>query len=365
MAGLIRPLGLRGRRAPFVALAVVLAVGLLTGLALDRTELRGVTVEVPAPPPAPEQIAIADTATPQPESFAEAFEAGLNHMRAGDAHAAALAFDAARRADPHAVAAYVNLGFASLELGRPAAARAAFEQATEIVPAQANAYYGMAEALEALGDTEGALGAMRTYLHLTPEEDPFRRRAMSAIWEWEASLAAVRAEAEATQAASPVQDAPTGIPIYDAALQTLDGAPATLAAHRGKIIVLNVWAVWCGPCRAELPSLDRLSAALDPSAFSVLGVSIDKQREFTREFLAELGVGFPSYWDGAGKLTAEILATRAVPLTVIIDREGNIVVAYEGARDWSEPEMIAAIAGLDGGGAPFDQRVAKLLEELR
>lgn len=80
---------------------------------------------------------------------------------------------------------HVNMGYAQLGLDRPGAARQAFESALNLRPHQANAYYGLAESLEALGDLPGALGAMRTYVHLSPPDDPFVRKASAAIWEWE------------------------------------------------------------------------------------------------------------------------------------------------------------------------------------
>ena len=123
--------------------------------------------------------------------------------------------------------------------------------------------------------------------------------------------------------------------------------------------------MWCGPCRAELPSLDRLSQVLDPEHFAVAGVSIDRERAFTREFIAELGIGFANYWDGEGRLTKEILAANVIPLTVIIDRQGEIVLGYEGARDWSAPGLVAALGDLAQGDAPLAERIAKLQEELQ
>jgi len=85
--------------------------------------------------------------------------------------------------------AHVDMGYALLGLGRFDQARASFETATDLRPEQANAYYGLAIALEAAGDLGGALGAMRTYLHRVPPEDPYRRKAEAAVWEWEARLA--------------------------------------------------------------------------------------------------------------------------------------------------------------------------------
>jgi len=84
---------------------------------------------------------------------------------------------------------HVNMGFTMLGLERYDVARDFFATAIELRPMQANAYYGMAEAMDALNDRHGALGAMRTYLHLAAPNDPFVRKAQSAVWEWEEALA--------------------------------------------------------------------------------------------------------------------------------------------------------------------------------
>jgi len=89
---------------------------------------------------------------------------------------------------PEMPEAHVNLGFAMLGLGRYAEARDFFNGAMALRPRQTNAYWGLAVALEALGDLEGALGAMRSFVHLSPPDAAFVRKAQAAIWEWETRL---------------------------------------------------------------------------------------------------------------------------------------------------------------------------------
>ena len=90
--------------------------------------------------------------------------------------------------NPDMPEAYVNMGFALIGLERYAAARDFFSAALEINTYQANAYWGLGVAAEQLGDLEAALGAMRTYLHLSPPNDPYVRKARSALWEWDSQL---------------------------------------------------------------------------------------------------------------------------------------------------------------------------------
>jgi tetratricopeptide (TPR) repeat protein len=89
---------------------------------------------------------------------------------------------------PQMPEAYVNMGFALIGKENYKAAADFFNSAIEIKPYQANAYWGLAISLEQLGDLEGALGAMRTFIHLSPPNDPFVRKARSALWEWESTL---------------------------------------------------------------------------------------------------------------------------------------------------------------------------------
>ncbi|HEX6361664.1 MAG TPA: tetratricopeptide repeat protein [Albitalea sp.] len=89
---------------------------------------------------------------------------------------------------PQMPEAMVNMGFALLGLERPHDARGFFLAAIELRPAQANAYYGLALAEEKRGDLPAALGSMRSYLHLSKADDPYRTKARSALWEWEEQL---------------------------------------------------------------------------------------------------------------------------------------------------------------------------------
>lgn len=89
---------------------------------------------------------------------------------------------------PRMPEAYVNMGYALIGLQNYKAAHDFFNVAIELRPYQANAYWGLAVTLEQMGDLQGALGAMRTYIHLSPPNDPHVRQARSALWEWESSL---------------------------------------------------------------------------------------------------------------------------------------------------------------------------------
>lgn len=121
------------------------------------------------------------------------FQQGVESLNAKQYEQALSAFHRVLELSPAMPEVHVNSGFALIGMKRYAVARDFFEGAIALRKTQVNAYYGLAEALEGLNDLPGALGAMRTYLHLAPVGDPYRRKAESAIWEWEAKMAEAQA----------------------------------------------------------------------------------------------------------------------------------------------------------------------------
>jgi Flp pilus assembly protein TadD len=134
-------------------------------------------------------IAVLPGAGPRTASnpeIAERFSQGVVMLHAKQYEHALTAFHRVLALDPAMPEAHVNAGFALLGMGKPAAARDFFASALELRARQLNAYYGLAVAYERLGDLPAARGAMRTYAHLAPHDDPFRRKAEAALWEWQA-----------------------------------------------------------------------------------------------------------------------------------------------------------------------------------
>ena len=113
------------------------------------------------------------------------FKQGVVMLHAKRYEHALTAFHRVLALDPAMPEAHANAGFALLGMNEAAAARAFFEGAIALRKEQLNAYYGLAVAHERLGDLAAARGAMRTYAHLAPKDDPFRRKAEAALWEWE------------------------------------------------------------------------------------------------------------------------------------------------------------------------------------
>ncbi len=117
------------------------------------------------------------------------FQQAVVMLHAQQYEHAATALHRVLELSPRLTDAYVNMGYAMLGLERFREAESFFRTATDLEPYQGNAYWGLAIALESQNDLQGALGAMRIFLHLNPADSPFVRRARSALWEWDNQLA--------------------------------------------------------------------------------------------------------------------------------------------------------------------------------
>lgn len=130
--------------------------------------------------------------------------------------------------------------------------------------------------------------------------------------------------------------------------QNLDGTTFDLVQLRGQWVLVTFWATWCGPCRAEMPSLEVLHQQVE--GLVVLGVSVDQSAQPIRPFLGKLGITFPVMWDHTGRGGRDWQAT-SIPLTWLVDPQGRRIGVSRGARDWSPQvgtfrRLVADDAGL-------------------
>lgn len=139
-----------------------------------------------------------------------------------------------------------------------------------------------------------------------------------------------------------VHDAPKAVPAIE--FQDGDGRQRRLADFHGKVVVLNIWATWCGPCRHEMPTLDRLQAKLGGPGFEVLALSIDRAgAKVVAKFYTDVGVKhLAMYIDSSGK-AARHLNALGLPTTLLIDREGREIGRLVGPAEWDAPNMIEFI----------------------
>src|SRR6516164_10324540 len=129
-------------------------------------------------------------------------------------------------------------------------------------------------------------------------------------------------------------------PVPDITFDDAEGRARKLADFEGKVLLVNIWATWCGPCRTEMPALDRLQARLGGSDFEVIPVSIDRGgMEAIRKFYSEIGVrNIAMYIDSSGQVLRQ---TRALglPTTLLIDRSGQEIGRVIGPVEWDAPDI--------------------------
>jgi thiol-disulfide isomerase/thioredoxin len=131
-----------------------------------------------------------------------------------------------------------------------------------------------------------------------------------------------------------------------AALQFEDatGRAHTLADFKGKLVLLNLWATWCAPCREEMPALDHLQAALGGPRFEVLALSVDQQGpEVARKFFADVGVkSLALYVDRSAQASFKLGAV-GLPSTLLVDASGREIGRHVGPAKWDSPEVVESL----------------------
>ncbi len=136
----------------------------------------------------------------------------------------------------------------------------------------------------------------------------------------------------ASSSVTPVRGLTVGIPAPDFTLERLDGGAVRLRDLRGKAVLLNFWATWCGPCREEMPLLAEIYRAYHPQGLEVLGVNLTAQDDLAevRRFVEAFDLPFPILLDHNGRVE-RAYALFGVPTTVFINREGIIQRVVVGA----------------------------------
>lgn len=135
----------------------------------------------------------------------------------------------------------------------------------------------------------------------------------------------------------------------DFKLPLVGGGEMQLSSLRGKVVMVNFWATWCPPCKAEMPSMERLYAQLKNSGFELLAINVEPDGlEVLPEFLRQHPHTFPVAVDTEGDIQSEYGVFR-FPESFIVDRDGRVVEHIIGARDWSEPTTLDKLKTLIKG----------------
>jgi thiol-disulfide isomerase/thioredoxin len=125
-------------------------------------------------------------------------------------------------------------------------------------------------------------------------------------------------------------------------LMTLDGTVVKSSELSGKVVLVNFWATWCGPCKEEMPALARLRHQLDPARFVVLTVTTDLQRQGIAEYLSHLGINLPVLFDEDQEVSRAFMV-RGLPTTVVIAQDGTLIGRAVGPRAWDSSAVIEGL----------------------
>ncbi|MEY4761076.1 MAG: hypothetical protein RLZZ200_932 [Pseudomonadota bacterium] len=133
----------------------------------------------------------------------------------------------------------------------------------------------------------------------------------------------------------------------DVLMRGLNGPDRRLSAYRGRPLIINVWASWCGPCRAEMASLERLAWLDEAAGFAVIGISTDDDAAAARQFLSRSRTTLNHYLDHDLELES-LLGANRLPLTLLVDAEGRLRRRVYGAQRWDGPEALQLVRSAFG-----------------
>lgn len=138
-----------------------------------------------------------------------------------------------------------------------------------------------------------------------------------------------------------------GEPLPDFTLTDMQGNSHTLSDYRGKVVMVNFWATYCGPCIKEMPSMQRLKEKLGDKPFAILAVDMAEEKADVNAFLNkhQIEVNFPILLNPEGDVVENWMIT-AVPTTFVIDPEGKIRYALYGGIEWDKADIIKTISSL-------------------
>jgi thiol-disulfide isomerase/thioredoxin len=128
-------------------------------------------------------------------------------------------------------------------------------------------------------------------------------------------------------------------------LDSMAGKPVSLDQYKGQVVMINFWASWCGPCRTEMPLLEKLHAKYKPMGFTMIGVNVEPDSSLASKWLQSTPVTFPILFDTKSEVS-KLYSVAGMPSTVIIDRKGNLRWLHRGYKAGDENEYLDQIRAL-------------------
>ena len=128
-------------------------------------------------------------------------------------------------------------------------------------------------------------------------------------------------------------------------LDSMAGKPVGLDHYKGQVVMINFWASWCGPCRQEMPILEKLHTKYKPMGFTMIGVNVEPDSSLAANWLKTTPVTFPILFDTKSEVS-KLYSVAGMPSTVIVDRKGNLRWLHRGYKPGDENEYLNQIRAL-------------------
>lgn len=145
-----------------------------------------------------------------------------------------------------------------------------------------------------------------------------------------------------------VKPAMTHAPDFN--LRDANGSVSSLSGYRGRFVLLNFWASWCGPCRDEMPSIENLSRTFGGQGLAVIAINQKENVAVVNKFMRTHGLNFTTPLDTDGRVSASY-RVYGIPVTYLIDGNGQAIGMKSGTKDWASPEVIGVFRKLIGSGS--------------
>jgi len=128
-------------------------------------------------------------------------------------------------------------------------------------------------------------------------------------------------------------------------LDSMAGKPVSLDQYKGQVVMINFWASWCGPCRQEMPILEKLHSKYKPMGFTMIGINVEPDSTLGMNWLKTTPVTFPILFDTKSEVS-KLYSVAGMPSTVIVDRKGNLRWLHRGYKPGDENEYLDQIRAL-------------------
>jgi len=130
--------------------------------------------------------------------------------------------------------------------------------------------------------------------------------------------------------------------LREATLQGINSKSNRFSDFKGKPLIINFWASWCGPCKDEMASLEQLARRYDGNEFNLIGISIDDDGNAAAAFIKQFDITFKNFLD-SNVFLENMLGANTIPMTILVDSHGRVLLKARGKREWDSPKIVTAI----------------------